>query len=71
MTNRELIEQLQQCDPDATVLIVEPDHDYVEYPLGAYSDLEERIDNETTFAISTREIDGHKLIEIGSIIPFV
>lgn len=71
MVNRELIEQLERLNPEAEVLIVDHEVDYAEKPYGVYSDLTERLDNESTFAVQAREIEGCKVIEIGDIAPFV
>lgn len=71
MTNRELIEALSGLDPEAEVLIVDFEIDYEEQPYGVYHDLTERLDNEGTFAVKTRTIEGRSLVEIGSIDPFV
>lgn len=71
MTNRELMAQLEQLDAEAEVCIVDHEVDYDERPYGIYADLTERLDNETTFAIRAREIEGRKIIEIGAIDPFV
>lgn len=71
MTNRELQEQIDGLDPEAEVLIVDAEEDYEAHPYGPYRDLTERLDNESTFAVRAREIEGRKVIEIGSIAPFV
>lgn len=71
MVLRELLEQIEGLDPEAEVLLVDPEFDYEDEPYGVYQDLTERLDNESTFAVRAREIEGCKVIEIGSIAPFV
>jgi hypothetical protein len=71
VTLRELLGQLERLDPEAEVLIVDPEEDYEARPYGCYEDLSERLDNESTFAVRAREIEGRQVVEIGSIAPFV
>lgn len=72
MNNRELIDILSRLDPEAEILIADWEtSDYAENPNGIYNDLSERIDNEGTFEIKAREIDGRPFIEIGGIDAFV
>lgn len=72
MSNRELIDVLSRLPQDAEVLIADWERsDYAENPTGTYNDLTERIDNEGTFEVKSREIDGRPFIEIGGIDAFV
>jgi len=72
MNVRELIWALECLkEPEAEVCIVDPHEDYNDKPYGIYHDLTERLDNETTFAVQKRTVEGRNLVEIGSIAPFV
>lgn len=68
MTVEELIAVLQRCPKDAQVLIVDPHHDYDAEPNGPYSDLQERIDNESTFDVRNTMQNGGAFVEIGSVL---